>query len=72
MPEKPPSEGRRTLRLELTAATMLKVVAVVGFVWLLLQLWPILLVVAVALMLVGALGPPISFITPAAMAQVLR
>jgi predicted PurR-regulated permease PerM len=53
---------RRTLRIEVATPTLLKALCVVGFVWLLLQIWPILLVIAVALMLVGMLAPPIAWL----------
>lgn len=55
-------EARRALRIELSAATMLKAVCTVGLVWLLMQLWPVLLVIVVSLMLVGMLAPPVGWL----------
>jgi putative heme transporter len=45
------------LRVELSVRTAVIAVATVAAVWLLVQLWPILLVVVVALMVVGMLNP---------------
>lgn len=50
------------LRIDVTSATILKAVLAIAVVWLLLQLWPIVLVIAVALMLVGVLAPPIAWL----------
>ena len=45
------------LKVELTVRTALIAIGTIGSVWLLLQLWQILLVIVVALMLVGMLNP---------------
>jgi putative heme transporter len=55
-------ESRRSLRIELSAGTMLKAVCTLGLLWLFLQLWPVLLVIGVSLMLVGLLAPPIAWL----------
>lgn len=47
----------RTIRVELNVRTLLAAVAVIFAVWLVLQLWPILLVIVAALMFVGAMNP---------------
>lgn len=45
------------MTLDVGAKTIVRVVVAVGAVWLLIQLWPIVLVVLVGLMMAGALGP---------------
>jgi predicted PurR-regulated permease PerM len=63
MPAKQQEPGaRRVLRIDITMSTMLKASCTVGLLWLLLQLWPILLVVGSALMLVGMLALPIAWL----------
>lgn len=46
-----------TVRVELNARTAILAVMTIGAVWLLLQLWQVLLVVVVGLMLVGMINP---------------
>jgi hypothetical protein len=46
MPGEPQLAIRHVLRVERTAATMLKIVAAAGLAWLLFRVWPILLAVA--------------------------
>ena len=58
----PPSPKDSKLRIEVGYKTMLVAGAVVGLGWVLLQLWPILLVIVVSLMIAGALAPPISWL----------
>jgi predicted PurR-regulated permease PerM len=53
---------RRILPVELTTTTLLKTLCAAGLVWVLLQIWPVLLVIVVALMLVGMLAPPIAWL----------
>src|ERR1019366_4094641 len=55
-------EPGRTLRVELTASTMFRVVLACAAVWLLFVIWPILLVIVVALMIAGALAPPAAWL----------
>lgn len=52
-PEKQPP----SIRVELTPTTMIIAIVAVASVWLLLQLWPVFLVIVVALMIVGMLDP---------------
>src|SRR5688572_26943420 len=52
-----PSRRRGPLRFELTARTMVAGALLVGGVWLLTRLWPILVMFIVALVLVGTLNP---------------
>ena len=54
---RPAPRGRSTLRVELTVRTVLLVIGAAAAVWLFLQLWPILIVIFVALMIVGMLNP---------------
>jgi predicted PurR-regulated permease PerM len=55
-------EADRTLRVELTASTMFRVVLACAAVWLLVVIWPILLVIVVSLMIAGALAPPVAWL----------
>jgi predicted PurR-regulated permease PerM len=50
----------RTLKIELSRGTALVALASIAAAWLFLQLWPIFLVVIVALMLVGMLNPTVA------------
>ncbi len=59
---KKPLEPGSTLRVELTASTMLRVILACAAVWLLVVIWPILLVIVVALMIAGALAPPAAWL----------
>jgi len=52
----------RVLRMDISALTLVKTACAVATIWLLMQLWPILLVIVVALMLVGMLAPPIAWL----------
>ena len=54
---KPPA---RTIRVELNGRSVLLAICGVALVWLFVQLWPVLLVILVALMIAGALAPPIA------------
>lgn len=49
----------RTLKIELNRGTALLALGSIAAAWLFLQLWPILLVVIVALMIVGMLNPTV-------------
>ena len=49
------------VRFEVSPATMIHLVLVVGGMWLLLRLWPVLLVLAVALLIVGTMSPAVSW-----------
>src|SRR4051812_381657 len=53
----PPPIQRRAI--EISPRTMLVAAAVIGGLWLLVRLWPVVLVVAVALILVGTLNPAV-------------
>ena len=52
-----PSSPPPTLRVELNVRTMWVAILGIALVWAFLQLWPVLLVVLVALMIAGALTP---------------
>jgi predicted PurR-regulated permease PerM len=54
-----PRDPAPSLRIELTGSTVLRVLLACGAVWLLVAIWPILLVIVVALMIAGALGPAV-------------
>jgi predicted PurR-regulated permease PerM len=53
---------RRTLRIEIAPRTLLAVVLLVACVWLLEQLWTVVVVVTVALVLVGTLDPLVEWL----------
>src|SRR5947208_1276495 len=49
--------GRRRLPFDVTGKSVALVLGVVACVWLFIQLWPVLLTIVVALMIVGMLSP---------------
>ena len=49
------------VRFEVSPATMLHLVLVVACLWLLLRLWPVFLVLVVALLIVGTMSPAVSW-----------
>lgn len=54
-------QARRIVRFELAPETLIQVVLVVACAWLLIPLWPVLLAVVGALMMVGTLSPTVSW-----------
>lgn len=58
----PADKGTRVVRFELSFQSMLALVGVGAGIWLLIKLWPVLLVLAVALMLVGTMGPLVKWL----------
>src|SRR4030042_1181370 len=63
-PKKQIDTGDRTrhVRFELSPKTLVALVLVVASLWLLIRLWPILLVLAVALLVAGTLSPAVSWL----------
>ena len=64
-PGEGPGEGgvtRRSLRIEIGWRTLLLIPLVAGGAWVLIQIWTIALVIIVALMLVGAVSPAITWL----------
>ena len=63
LPENRPSavEKTRVVRFEVSPATMVQLSLVVASVWLLIRLWPVLLVLVVALLIVGTMSPAVSW-----------
>ena len=59
--ERQPSAHKKTrvLRFAVSPATMIQLVLVVACLWLLVRLWPVLLVLAVALLITGTLSPAV-------------
>jgi len=64
----PPPEGRpspdkktRVVRFEVSPATMVQLILVAACLWLLIRLWPVFLVLVVALLIVGAMSPAVSW-----------
>ncbi len=49
----------RHVRFELSLKTLVALVLVVASLWLLIRLWPVLLVLVVALLVAGTLSPAI-------------
>jgi len=52
----------RAVRFEVSTATLVQLVLVLACLWLLVQLWPVFLVVVVALLLVGTMSPAVSWL----------
>ena len=63
LPEGQPSAGEKTrvVRFEVSPATMIQLILVVACVWLLIRLWPVFLVLVVALLIVGTMSPAVSW-----------
>ena len=66
----PPSSGcqpsvddkTRVVRFEVSPATMIKLLLVVACLWLLIRLWPVFLVLVVALLIVGTMSPAVKWL----------
>ena len=54
--------GARLVRFEVSPKPVLLLVGVAAVLWLLIRLWPILLVLVVALLIVGTLSPAVSWL----------
>lgn len=50
------------LRVEVSTATVIQIILVLACVWLLISLWPVFLVLVVALLIVGTISPAVSWI----------
>jgi predicted PurR-regulated permease PerM len=61
--ERPPSgdDKTRVVRFEISPATMIQLLLVLACIWLLIRLWPVLLVLVVGLLIVGTLSPAVSW-----------
>lgn len=57
----PTDKKTRVVRFEVSSATMIKLILVVACIWLLIRLWPVFLVLVVALLIVGTLSPSVSW-----------
>jgi predicted PurR-regulated permease PerM len=51
----------RVVRIEVSPATMIQLILVVACTWLVIRLWPVLLVLVVALLIVGTMSPAVSW-----------
>src|SRR6185503_15218831 len=51
---------RRVIRIDVGPRTVLWTLAAIAAAWLFIQLWPVLILIAVALMIVGTLRPLVS------------
>ena len=56
------ARSAKTLKVELSVRTAFIAVATLASVWLFIHLWPVVLVVAVALMIVGAVNPIVEWL----------
>jgi predicted PurR-regulated permease PerM len=63
LPEGQPSAGEKTrvVRFEISPVTMIQVILTLACVWLLIQLWPVFLVLVAALLIVGTVSPTVSW-----------
>ena len=63
VPDRRPSadEKARVVRFEVSPATMIQLILVVACIWLLIRLWPVFLVLVVALLIVGTMSPGVSW-----------
>ncbi len=63
LPDCRPSAGEKTrvVRFEVSPATMIQLILVVACMWLLIRLWPVFLVLVVALLIVGTISPAVSW-----------
>jgi predicted PurR-regulated permease PerM len=63
LPEHKPSTDKKThvVRFEVSSKTMIQLILVVACLWLLIQLWPVFLVLVVALLIVGTMSPSVSW-----------
>ena len=57
----PAGEKTRVVRFEVSPVTMIQLILALACVWLLIRLWPILLVLIVALLIVGTMSPAVSW-----------
>ena len=62
-PESRPSADRkaRVVRFEVSPATVFQLILVAACLWLLIKLWPVFLVLVVALFIVGTMSPAVSW-----------
>jgi len=62
-PENPPSADKeaRVVRFEVSPATVIQLILVAACLWLLIRLWPVFLVLIVALLIVGTMSPAVSW-----------
>ena len=63
LPEHKPANDKKThvLRFEISSVTMIKLILIVACMWLLIRLWPVFLVLVVALLIVGTMSPSVSW-----------
>ncbi len=60
--EQPPADEKtRVVSFEVSAATMVRLILVTACLWLVVRLWPVLLVLVVALLLVGTMSPAVGW-----------
>jgi len=62
-PEGQPSAGEKTrvVRFEMSPATMVQIILILACMWLLIKLWPVLLVLVAALLIVGTMSPAVTW-----------
>jgi predicted PurR-regulated permease PerM len=54
-------EKMRVMRFEISPVTMIQIILVLACMWLLIRLWPVILVLVVALLIVGTMSPAVSW-----------
>jgi putative heme transporter len=57
-----PNPPRRSIRIDVGPRTVFWTLVTIAAAWLFIQLWPVLILIAVALMIVGTLRPVMSFL----------
>lgn len=63
LPERRPADEKtRVVRFELSPTTMIQLILAVACLWLLIGLWPVFLVLVVALLIVGTMSPAVSWL----------
>lgn len=65
------NEKMRVVRFEISAATIIQLILVVASLWLLIRLWPVFLVLVVALLIVGTMSPAVSWMEARRVKRVL-
>lgn len=61
-PKEPSASRPQTLRLEIPPSTLLRLVLLGLSLWLLIRLWPVILVLVVALLILGTLSPAVRWL----------
>ncbi len=60
--QRPDEKEMRHVRLNFSSSNLIQIVIVIASVWLLIKLWPVVLVLIVALMIVGTMSPAVTWL----------